>query len=93
MTNTLQASKHASLRFTALHDITVAGDALRTAKKSRSAESIARAEQKLKPAIDCARDLDVEWSPIGRALGIARGNAYQQYRTRPQPGSGVARRT
>lgn len=73
MTNTLQASKHASLRFTALHDITVAGDALRTAKKSRSAESIARAEQKLKAAIDCARDLDVEWSPIGRpsALPVA----------------------
>ena len=65
---------------TALHDIEAARDGLAAVKRTRSAYLIAHAQRELRVAVHAARDLDVQWGPIGSALGIARGNAYQRYR-------------
>lgn len=52
----------------------------------------ARAEGRLRMAVQAARDAGVEWGDIGSVLGIARGNAYQRYRRRPSPARVVDRR-
>ena len=41
------------------------------------------AANRLRDAVDAARDAGVAWGQIGDALGIARGNAYQRYRHPP----------
>jgi hypothetical protein len=43
------------------------------------------AHRQVRSAIEAARDAGVTWMQIGELLGIARGNAYQQYRRRPAP--------
>lgn len=40
-------------------------------------------QQRLREAIDAARDVGIGWTRIGDTLGIASGNAYQRYRRRP----------
>jgi hypothetical protein len=60
---------------------------LAAAKRTRSVALIDCAQRDVQSAVDAARDLGVEWGPIGSALGIARGNAYQRYRKRPTLGS------
>lgn len=47
------------------------------------------AERDLRAAVDLARIAGVKWGRIGATLGIARGNAYQKYRTRPSGESAV----
>ena len=68
---------------TAMHEVELANDGLVAAKRTRSCALIARAKSEVQRAVNSARDLDVEWGQIGSALGIARGNAYQQYRRKP----------
>ena len=68
---------------TAMHEVGLASDGLVAARRTRSGALIAYAKSELQTAVDAARDLDVEWGQIGSALGIARGNAYQQYRRKP----------
>ena len=48
-------------------------------------EPLANDEEKcvLQALVDSARDAGVTWSSIGDVLGLARGNAYQRYRRRP----------
>jgi hypothetical protein len=50
-----------------------------------SAVRAVTARHHLQLAVDAARDAGVAWSEIGDAVGIARGNAYQQFRRRPSP--------
>ena len=67
----------------ALRAVSTAGERLTAAKRTKSLALIASAEGDLQRAVDAARDLEVGWGQIGSALGIARGNAYQRYRTKP----------
>jgi hypothetical protein len=67
----------------ALRGVALAGNWLTAAKRTRSVVVIESAQRDLQNAVDAARDLDIEWGPIGSALGIARGNAYQRYRRKP----------
>jgi hypothetical protein len=70
----------------ALRGIALANAWLMAAKRTRSVVVIESAQRDLQNAVDAARDLDIEWGPIGSALGIARGNAYQRYRRKPGAG-------
>jgi hypothetical protein len=67
----------------ALRGVSLANGWLMAAKRTRSVVVIESAQRDLQNAVDAARDLDIEWGPIGSALGIARGNAYQRYRRKP----------
>ncbi|BBZ30124.1 hypothetical protein MMAD_44190 [Mycolicibacterium madagascariense] len=67
----------------ALDAVSKAGRAVSAAKRTKSRALVARANRELRDAVDAARDVGVEWGEIGTALGIARGNAYQRYRKRP----------
>jgi hypothetical protein len=40
-------------------------------------------EQRVRAAVEAARDAGVAWGRIADALGVRRGNAYQRYRRRP----------
>jgi hypothetical protein len=70
---------------TALHlrRITDAQTALADAEDA--AADVTACQQRLRSAIQSARDADVTWMQIGDVLGIARGSAYQRYRSRPHP--------
>jgi hypothetical protein len=48
-------------------------------------EEIDSTHRDLRIAAEAARDAGLSWSQIGDALGIARGNAYKRYRSRPAP--------
>lgn len=72
----------------ALQRIKAAREQLVAAKRTRTPELIEHARRDVQVAVDAARELDVQWGPIGSALGIARGNAYQRYRKRPSLGGG-----
>ena len=67
----------------AMHSITVADRDLTVAKRAGSVTVAEQAQHRLQDAVDVARDLGVEWGPIGTTLGIARGNAYQRFRKKP----------
>lgn len=64
----------------AMHDVVAAAHELAAAKQEGLAHAIGQAQHDMQAAVDVARDLGVEWSQIGDALGIARGNAYQRFR-------------
>lgn len=88
MTETLATPRRAANATRALRDVTVAGAQLSAAKRVHSEDTIARAERDLRVAVDWARQLGAQWGQIGRALGIARGNAYKRYRPKnPAPPS------
>ena len=40
-------------------------------------------QERLRSAVDAARDMGIGWTKIGDTLGIASGNAYQRSRKRP----------
>lgn len=52
------------------------------AQRAEATDSAVTREE-LQKAVDGARNVGVGWTKIGDALGIASGNAYQRYRTRP----------
>ena len=60
---------------------------LTAAKRTRSVPDVESAQRDLQAAVNTARGLDVGWGEIGAALGIARGNAYQRFRSKPSLGS------
>ena len=68
----------------ALAEIAAADASVRAAKLTSSQASVSRAELQLRSAVDRAREHGVQWGPIGSALGIARGCAYQRYRRHPR---------
>ncbi|MDP9165333.1 MAG: hypothetical protein M3O32_04625 [Actinomycetota bacterium] len=71
----------------AMLSVVAAERTLTAAKRTRSAPAIEDAQRDLQAAVDAARSLAVGWGEIGAALGIARGNAYQRFRTKPSVGS------
>jgi hypothetical protein len=73
------ANKHDE-QMKALGEVAAAGATVEAAKRTSSQAAVARAEQRLRAAVDRARELGVEWGRIGATLGIARGCAYQRYR-------------
>lgn len=56
---------------------------LAAAKRRGVDVDILRAEHLLHNTIDAAREAGADWTLIGDALGIRRGNAYQKFRTIP----------
>ena len=66
-----------------LRTVSEARAALEHARDAGSPEDGTAAQRRLRGAIDAARDAGVTWMQIGTLFGIARGNAYQQYRRRP----------
>ena len=69
----------------AYHDL----GAVRHRRDAASAARVATARHHLQLAIAVARDAGAGWTQIGDAVGITRGNAYQQFRrpalTAPRP--------
>lgn len=84
----LRAQASSTPRAVHLACLTEANEALRAAKRSGVPADIAAAQRRLHDAVDAARDAGVEWMAIGDVLGLARGNAYQKFRRRPEP-SGI----
>lgn len=60
----------------------MARDELAIARDSRVEADIETARDRTQEAVDAARSVGIGWAQIGEVLGIARGNAYQQYRPR-----------
>lgn len=52
--------------------------ALADAKRQHRAPDTAM--RGLQAAVDAARDAGIDWTDIGAALGLRRGNAYQRFR-------------
>lgn len=75
--------------WTAEHDAAVRqlADAARQAEASDT--SISR--DRLRSAVEAARDAGIGWTKIGDTLGIASGNAYQRYRRRRSDPADVGR--
>ena len=65
----------------ARQDLNAAAQDVEAAKRQGSA-AVAAANQRVRAAVDAAREAGVLWGEIGDALGICRGNAYQRYRQR-----------
>ena len=66
-----------------LHEIRQAHTVLERARRQRRRDAVRAAQRQLRAAVAAASDAGVTWMQIGEALGMARGNAYQQYRRRP----------
>jgi hypothetical protein len=71
----------AAARTLALADLQRAWDAA-AADTAPSCDAPA-AQSALGQAVDAARANHCSWGDIANVLGIARGNAYQRYRTKP----------
>ncbi|BBZ25951.1 hypothetical protein MMAD_02460 [Mycolicibacterium madagascariense] len=66
-----------------LHDLLEARTMLEHARRQRRRDAVSAAQRRLCAAAAAASDAGVTWMQIGEVLGMARGNAYQQYRRRP----------
>jgi hypothetical protein len=61
----------------------MARDELEIARRGRVGSEIEAARDRIQNAVDAARSVGIGWEQIGEVLGMARGNAYQRYRHRP----------
>lgn len=64
-------------------EIIRARTALERARRQQRRDAVTAAQHQLRAAVEAASDAGVTWMQIGDILGMARGNAYQQYRRRP----------
>jgi hypothetical protein len=69
----------------AVRDIIEAASAVDLARQGPSHELFKQAQSHLRLVVQRANHQGLSWQSIGDALGIARGNAYQRYRRRPEP--------
>jgi hypothetical protein len=69
----------------AIRSISLAAEACAQAKGRRDVDSTAAAELQLLTLVQAAIEGGMSWQSVGDILGLARGNAYQRYRRRPQP--------
>jgi hypothetical protein len=79
-TNTSRVLHAEPVHVLELQQLAEARDALDHAGQS----DVPHARLAVQIAAESARDAGCAWSQIGDVLGIARGNAYQRYRRRPQ---------
>ena len=70
-------------RDSGLHEILHARTMLERARRQQRRDAVRAAQHELRAAVEAASDAGVTWMQIGDVLGMARGNAYQQYRRRP----------
>jgi hypothetical protein len=68
----------------AVRSISLAAKACSQAKGRQDVGSTAAAERRLLTVVQAAIDGGMSWQSVGDILGLARGNAYQRYRRRPQ---------
>jgi hypothetical protein len=77
-----KSDKHGALEVH-LRAVSAARYLLEHARAQRDRVEVSAARHRLRNAVDLARDAGATWMQIGDLLGIARGNAYRQYRRRP----------
>ena len=70
-------------RESGIHEIIQAQAMLERARRQHRRDAVRAAQHQLRAAVAAASDAGVTWMQIGDVLGMARGNAYQQYRRRP----------
>lgn len=69
----------------AVQSITDAVSAVGVARQGPSYALVEIALSQLVVVVQLANQQGLSWQSIGDTIGIARGNAYQRYRRRPEP--------